>query len=109
MSEDTKAKVYDLLGKVPKGRVTTYKNLAAEAGTHPRAVAMYMKHNEDPVKIPCYKVVRSDGSPGGYSSGKGIPEKIALLKRDGIEIKNGKIDLNTHKYAFRKINKTAFQ
>ncbi|NIO20441.1 MAG: methylated-DNA--[protein]-cysteine S-methyltransferase [Candidatus Aenigmarchaeota archaeon] len=93
-------RVYEFLRKVPKGRVTTYKELAKASGTHPRTVGLLMKKNKDPVNIPCYKVVRSDGSLGGYSAEGGVKTKIRLLRRDGIEIRNGKINLKKYLFKF---------
>ncbi len=96
----TEDRVYYLLKRIPKGKVTTYGELARSAGLHPRTVGMLMRKNSDPVNIPCYKVVRSDGSLGGYSSGR--KKKIKLLRNDGITIENGKIDLNTYLHKFSK-------
>ena len=95
-------KVYSLLGKVPRGKITTYGELAEAAGTHPRAVAMLMKHNKDPFNIPCYKVARSDGTIGGYSGPGGVKRKISLLKADGIRIKSNRIDLRKHLFRLSK-------
>jgi len=95
-------KIYPLLRRIPEGKVTTYKELARFAGTHPRTIGMLMRKNEDPVKIPCYKIVRSDGSIGGYSGKGGIRTKIRLLKRDGIEIIKGKVNLEKHLHRFSK-------
>ena len=80
-----------LLKKVPKGKVTTYKELARKCRTSPRAIGRVMANNEDPVGCPCYKVIGSNGKLVGYSGSGGIKGKIQLLKKDGIEIKNGKI------------------
>ena len=91
-----------LLRRIPKGRVVTYGELARAAGTSPRAVGQIMRHNPDPVSYPCYKVISSDGSIGGYcgsTSGRNKKRKIALLKRDGIEVKNGRV-LKKHFYVF---------
>ena len=94
-------KVYGQLKKVPKGKVVTYKTLAESLGTKAyRAVGTAMKNNEDPVGIPCYKVVRSDGSVGSYSSPGGTRKKIELLQKDGITVNNGKID-KKYFYFFR--------
>jgi O-6-methylguanine DNA methyltransferase len=93
-------KVYSLLRLIPKGKVTTYGELARVSKLHPRTVGMLMRKNNDPKNIPCYKVVGSDGSLGGYSGG--VRKKIKLLKKDGIGIKNGKIDLKKHLYRFSK-------
>lgn len=96
----TREKVYAFLRKVPRGKITTYGALAKAAGTHPRAVAMFMKHNPHPVKTPCYKVIRSNGALGGYSGRGGVKTKVALLKKDGISFKNGKIDVKNHRHRF---------
>jgi len=91
-----KEKVYEVVKKIPRGKVSTYKAVAQAAGTHPRAVGMILHANPDLISVPCYRVVKSDGSLGGYS--RGIKKKIELLKRDGIEIKKGKIDLKKYFY-----------
>ncbi len=95
-------KIYSLLKKIPKGKVTTYGELAKVSGLHPRVIGMLMRRNKDPVNIPCYKVVRSDGSLGGYSATGGVRRKAELLKNEGIETKNGKVDLKKHLYRFSK-------
>lgn len=87
-------KVYSIIMKVPKGKVITYKGLAELAGNPnaARAVGNIMKKNKHPEKIPCYKVVKSDGNIGGYSAKGGIKRKIELLRKEGIRIYRGKID-----------------
>ncbi len=99
-TEKTREKVYSLLKSVPEGRVTTYSALAKAAATHPRAVAAFMKSNKDPAGIPCYKVVRSDGSLGGYSCPGGVKRKAALIRKEGIPLANGKIDLESRMHRF---------
>ncbi len=74
--------------RVPKGKVTTYGIIAKKIGINPRAVAASLRKNFDR-SIPCHRVVYSDGKIGGYN--RGIKNKIALLKKEGIKIKNGKI------------------
>lgn len=95
-------KAYSLLKEVPRGRVTTYSELARAAGTHPRAVAVLMSTNKNPDEIPCYKVVRSDGSVGGYSAPGGKKRKAELLLKDGIEIRKDKVNLEKHLFRFPK-------
>lgn len=90
---------YDALKRIPRGYVTTYKSLGRHCRMHHRAVAMLMKHNSNPGTIPCYKVVMSNGRLGGYS---GMKSKAALLRRDGIRIRNGVIDLSIYEWKFRK-------
>ncbi len=87
----SREKVYELLKKVPKDKVTTYRELARAAGTHPRAVAVFMKTNRDPVGIPCFRVIMSSGRVGGYGS-LGTEKKIELLKKNGIKVRNGKVE-----------------
>ncbi len=83
-------KVYSKLKKVPKGYVVTYKELAKAVGSSAcRAVGKAMGENKDPETIPCYKVVKSDGSLGGYSLG--VREKIKRLKMDGVYVKKNKV------------------
>lgn len=90
-------KTYSLLRQIPRGKVSTYGAIARALGDiiASRAVGRILHVNpyED---APCYRVIYSDGRIGGYAGG--IEKKIALLKKDGIEIKNGKIDLS--KYFF---------
>jgi alkylated DNA nucleotide flippase Atl1 len=80
-----------LLTKIPKGKVTTYKILAKKLKIHPRVVGKLLSKNPNGDKYPCYKVIRSDGRLGGYTSPRGIKEKMERLKKNGILIKNNKI------------------
>lgn len=94
---------YSLLKKVPKGRVTTYKELAHALNTIAyRAIGQILKKNPSKKTIPCYKVIKNNGEIGGYcgSSSKNIKKKIALLKKDNISIKNNEIDLDNYIYKF---------
>ncbi|MBI4170723.1 MAG: MGMT family protein [Candidatus Aenigmarchaeota archaeon] len=95
--------VLELLRKVPKGKITTYGSLARAAKTSPRAVGQIMRQNPFPDKYPCYKVIASSGKVHGYAGcmkGKHVEKKIRLLKKDGIGIRNGRIDLSycLHKF-----------
>ena len=92
-----------LLRKIPKGKVTTYGTLAKVTNSSPRAIGQIMRHNEQPELYPCYKVVSSSGKTHGYSGclkGAKVEKKINLLKKDGIKIENGKINLSKHLYKF---------
>ena len=95
--------VLRLLTEIPKGKITTYGALAKAAKTRPRAVGQIMRNNKHPEKYPCYKVVKSTGELGGYDGcvkGSKLNKKINLLKKDGIEIKDGKIDLKRFMHSF---------
>ncbi len=90
---------YEQLKKVPKGKVTTYGELARAVGTKAyRAVGNAMNKNPYAPKVPCHRVVKSSGDVGGFSSG--VKNKIKMLRSEGIEIKNGKIDLKKFLYKF---------
>ena len=71
-----------VVAKIPKGGTLTYKEVAKRAGNPraSRAVGSIMRTNYDP-EIPCHRVIRSDGKPGGYNRGTGI--KIKILKAEG--------------------------
>ena len=84
-------KVLDLTKKIPRGKVTTYKEIARKLGTKAyRAVGNALNKNKDAPKVPCHRVIKSDGDIGGYS--KGVNKKIRLLKKEGITITGDKID-----------------
>ena len=88
---------YKLLRKVPKGKVTTYKAIAEKLNTKAyRAVGNAMNKNPYAPKVPCHRVINSNGELGGFASG--IKNKIKLLKEEGIKIENNKINLK--KYGF---------
>jgi O-6-methylguanine DNA methyltransferase len=79
-----KQKVLDVVSKIPKGKVLTYKDVAKKAGSSnaSRAVGSILKQNFNP-KIPCHRVIRSDGLSGEYNRGR--EEKIKKLSREGYK------------------------
>lgn len=88
---------YAILRKVPKGKVTTYKALAEKMGTKAyRAVGNAMNSNPYAPEVPCHRVVGSNGSMTGFASG--IPKKIKMLKEEGVEVVNGKVDLERFEF-----------
>ena len=91
MSEGTKfqIKVWNELKKIPKGQVRTYKEIAIAIGkpNSARAVANACGKNPRPIKIPCHRVIRTDGSLGGYSAKGGVSQKRKLLQMEGVIIK----------------------
>ena len=81
-------KVWEFLKTIPNGTVTTYSKVAESIG-YPkaaRAVANAIGNNPNPIIIPCHRVVRSDGTIGGYSGIGGINKKKSLLKKENIEL-----------------------
>jgi len=93
-------KVLQLAAKIPPGRISTYSEIARVLGKSgaSRAVGNALNKNKHPERIPCYRVVRSDGFVGGYA--KGTAEKIRRLERDGIKVTQGKVDLGKHFHSF---------
>jgi methylated-DNA-[protein]-cysteine S-methyltransferase len=82
-------KVWNYLKKIPKGKVKTYADVAKAIGKPlaVRAVANAIGKNPYPPKIPCHRVIRSDGSLGGYSGKGGIKKKRDLLRSENVLIK----------------------
>ena len=107
-------KIYQQLTKVPKGKVTTYKALAQSLETKAyRAVGTALKNNPFAPEVPCHRVVSANGSIGGFKgekTGKSIEEKIEILKKEGIEVINGKV-VNFEKvlFNFKKTTKQCFE
>ena len=81
-------KVWNYLKTIRKGTVKTYKQVAIGINRpkSARAVANAVGKNPFAPKIPCHRVIRSDGSLGGYSGKGGVKTKKLLLKREGIII-----------------------
>ena len=92
-------KVYNLCKKVPKGKVTTYKELAHAMNSRAyRAVGQAMHNNPHYPRVPCHRVVSSNGSIGGFAHGS--KAKTRLLESEGIKIKDNKI-IDFEKVLFR--------
>jgi O-6-methylguanine DNA methyltransferase len=76
-----KQKVLEVVRKISRGKTLSYKEVAKKAGLPKafRAVGNILNKNYDP-KIPCHRVIRSDGKVGGYN--RGVRAKIKLLKKE---------------------------
>ena len=81
-------KVWNFLKTIPKGSVKTYKEVAIsiKCPKSARAVANACAKNPFPPKIPCHRVIRSDGGLGGYSGRGGIKTKMRLLRSEKVDI-----------------------
>jgi O-6-methylguanine DNA methyltransferase len=81
--------VYDLLLKIPVGNVSTYGDLARTLGKPlaSRMIGKILGKNPNPIRVPCHRIVMSDGKVGGYAYG--VDRKRELLEREGISITNG--------------------
>ena len=81
-------KVWNFLKTIPKGTVKTYKEVAIgiKSPKSARAVANACGKNPYAPKIPCHRVIRSDGGLGGYSGRGGIKKKLILLRSEKVDI-----------------------
>lgn len=96
LSDSFSDQCYKKLLEVKSGELTTYKELGNAIGTTAyRAVGTAMAKNPHAPKVPCHRVIRSDGEIGEYALGK--QKKIALLRKEGIEIKGDRI-INLSRY-----------
>ena len=91
-------RIYEAVKRIPKGCVATYGQVAAMAGDRKmaRAVGNALHKNPDPESIPCYRVVNSKGQLSGAFAFGGDRVQQKLLEADGIEVKDGKVDLKKY-------------
>ena len=86
----TSQKVYELLNKIPKGKITTYKEIANKLGIKGyRAIGQIVGANPNAPQVPCHRVVRSDGTLGGYAFG--IEKKIEILSSEGVMVDEDRV------------------
>ena len=93
--------VLELVKQIPKGRVSTYADIARALGKPKaaRAVGNALNKNPNPVNVPCHRIVRSGGTVGGYVFGQ--KKKIRLLENEGVKIVRGKVrDLDKLRFRF---------
>ncbi|MEK6828753.1 MAG: MGMT family protein [Nanoarchaeota archaeon] len=92
MKKNFNERCYTVLKRVPRGKVTTYKEISKFLHSKAyRAVGNAMNKNPYAPKVPCHRVINSDGTIGGFASG--TRNKAKMLRKEGIEINNGKINL----------------
>lgn len=83
-------KVYKITSKIPKGKISTYKLIAEALSCKAyRAVGTALHKNPYAPKVPCHRVINSNGSIGGFAPGP--KRKIKLLQKEGVKIKNYKV------------------
>lgn len=93
-------RIYEVVKRIPYGRVATYGQVAAMAG-NPRwaRVVGYALHvNPDPEHIPCFRVVNRNGEVSKAFAFGGENMQIQLLQADGIDVKDGKVDLSKYQW-----------
>jgi len=83
--------IFDLIAKIPKGRVTTYKAIGDKLGTKGyQAIGQILKHNQNAPVVPCHRVICNNGRLGGYL-GNETDKKIKLLESEGVTVINYKV------------------
>lgn len=98
VTDSPSKRIYEAVKKIPRGRVATYGQIAELAGDKKmaRAVGNALHHNPDPDTIPCYRVVNAKGELSGAFAFGGIHSQEALLRADGIEVADGRVDLTKY-------------
>ena len=104
ISDNPTKRIYEVVKKIPKGKVATYGQIAELAGDKrmARAVGNALHKNPDPDNIPCFRVVNAKGELAGEFAFGGAGEQAKLLEADGIEVADGRVDLE--KYQWRLLD-----
>ena len=102
VTDSPSKRIYEAVKKIPKGKVATYGQVAKMAGNPrmARAVGNALHHNPDPDSIPCYRVVNAKGELAGAFAFGGGEVQADLLRADGIEVVDGRVDLKTYGLGF---------
>lgn len=91
--------IYRVVSRIPKGKVMTYKQVAQKAGVKtPRYVGFAIHQNTDIVKVPCHRIIKSDGRLAtGYAHG-GMKKQKEMLKKEGVKFYKDEIDFKKFLY-----------
>ncbi|MCD4666225.1 MGMT family protein [archaeon] len=93
-------KVYKICKKIPKGKISTYGEIARKLNSKAyRAVGNALNKNPYAPQVPCHRVIGSNGHLTGFASG--LKNKAKMLRKEGIEIKNNKVNLKKYLYNFK--------
>ena len=100
ISDSPSKRIYEAVKKIPYGRVATYAQVAELAGDRKmaRAVGNALHRNPDPDHIPCFRVVNSKGELAGEFAFGGSGEQAKLLRAEGIEVTEGRVDLEKFRW-----------
>ncbi len=94
---DFAKKVFSVLREVEYGTTISYKDLARKSGkpSAARAIGRIVGKNPVPLLIPCHRVIKTDGSAGGFSAEGGISQKIEMLALEGIKLPKKTLEIDT--------------
>ena len=100
ISDSPAKRIYEAVKRIPYGHVATYAQIAEMAGDKKmaRAVGNALHKNPDPDNIPCFRVVNSQGKLAGEFAFGGSGAQAKLLEAEGIEVKEGCVDLKKYGY-----------
>ncbi len=100
VSDSPAKRIYEAVKKIPYGYVATYSQVAEIAGDSKmaRAVGNALHKNPDPDNIPCYRVVNAKGELAGEFAFGGLGAQAKLLEKEGIAVKDGKVDLSIYQW-----------
>ena len=100
ISDNPTKRIYEVVKKIPKGKVATYGQVAELAGDKrmARAVGNVLHKNSDPDNIPCFRVVNAKGELAGEFAFGGAGEQAKLLEADGIEVTDGRVNLEKYQW-----------
>lgn len=95
LTDSPTKRIYEAVKQIPKGHVATYQQVAEMAGNKKmsRAVGNALHKNPDPINIPCFRVVNAKGELAGAFAFGGEEVQAKLLREDGVEVVDGKVDL----------------
>ena len=100
MQATTFERIYDVVKQIPYGKVATYSQVAALAGSKrwAREVGYALHSNPDPENIPCYRVVNRFGEVSKAFAFGGENRQIELLEAEGIEFVDGRVDMDKYQW-----------
>ena len=100
MEKPTFERIYDVVKQIPYGKVATYSQVAALAGSKrwAREVGYALHSNPDPENIPCYRVVNRFGEVSKAFAFGGENRQIELLEAEGIEFVDGRVDMDKYQW-----------
>lgn len=101
MSTKFQRSVWAICRRIPRGKVSTYSEIARAIGNPKavRAVGNALNKNPYSPEVPCHRVIRSDGTIGGFA--QGTRKKIKMLQKEGVKINGNRVNL-TNLFAFRR-------
>ena len=106
ISDNPTKRIYEVVKKIPKGKVATYGQVAELAGDKrmARVVGNALHKNPDPDNIPCFRVVNAKGELAGEFAFGGAGEQAKLLEADGIKVADGRVDLEKYQWTIFKLD-----